>query len=263
MHPMTKWLQTNKIISKEGQTIWYSIAGSKQWVPSVTSILSVIDKGEYFQKWLANQGSWENACKVRDKAANRGTIVHEISEDLLNGEELTLDAGPEIIKRVMCLEQWYDDYQPEIIMQEIMLAFPGVRFAGRFDFIAKINNKNVLIDIKTGGHYKSHDLQASCYKILWDTIMEQCGYGKEYYIDELRGLYLGDKWIKGHNPQYKELKFLGKEVEGAVNLWFWMNSDGRGNAPRPYVKKKLPSSFKLTTKERKIKEVMDEPEQYL
>ena len=93
--------------------------------------------------------------------------------------------------------------------------------------------------------------------------MEQCGYGKEYYIDELRGLYLGDKWIKGPNPQYKELKFLGKEVEGAANLWFWMHSDGKGNPPRPRIKKKLPSSFRLTTKEKKIKEVIDEPEQYL
>ena len=74
MHPITRWLKKNKIVSKEGTTRWYSIAGSKQWVPSVTSILSAAGKGEYFDKWLANQGSWENACKVRDKAAERGTI---------------------------------------------------------------------------------------------------------------------------------------------------------------------------------------------
>ena len=102
MHPITKWKKTNKIITKEGDTRWYSVAKSNTWVPSVTSILSIADKGKYFHKWLANQGSWENACKVRDTAAERGTIVHEISEDLLNGEELDLDAGPEIIKRVMC-----------------------------------------------------------------------------------------------------------------------------------------------------------------
>ena len=126
MHPVTKFLQTNQVISKEGNTRWYSVAGNKQWVPSVTSILSAAGKGKYFDKWLANQGSWDNACKVRDEAAERGTIVHEISEDLLNGEEVILDAGPEIVKRIMCLEQWYDDYQPEVIMQEIMLAFPGV-----------------------------------------------------------------------------------------------------------------------------------------
>ena len=256
MHPITKWLETNKIISKEGQTRWYSVAGSKQWVPSVTSILSVIDKGEYFQKWLANQGSWENACKVRDKAANRGTLVHEISEDLLNGEELTLDAGPEIIKRVMCLEQWYDDYQPEIIMQEIMLAFPGIRFAGRFDILARIDNKNVLIDIKTGNYYKSHDLQASMYKILWDTIIEHTGGSNEYMIDEMYGLYLNDKWKKKPNPTFKQLKFLPNVIESTVNLWYWMNSDYRGNEPRPKESLRLPSNFKLGIQENDLERLL-------
>ena len=54
MHPVTKFLQTNRIVNKEGKTRWYSIAGSKQWVPSVTSILSAAGKGEYFDKWFLN-----------------------------------------------------------------------------------------------------------------------------------------------------------------------------------------------------------------
>ena len=124
MHPITKWLTTNRVVSKEGKTRWYSVAGNKEWVPSVTSILSAAGKGEFFDKWLANQGGWEKACEVRDKAAERGTIVHEISEDLLNGEEVILDAGPEIVKRIMCLEQWYNDYKPEIIsLDQLFLIF--------------------------------------------------------------------------------------------------------------------------------------------
>ena len=256
MHPVIKYLNENKVISKEGATRWYSIAGSKQWVPSVTSILSVADKGEYFHKWLANQGSWENACKVRDKAAQRGTIVHEISEDLLNGEEIILDAGPEIIKRIMCLESWYYEYSPEIIAQEVMLAFPGVRFAGRFDILARIDNKNVLIDIKTGNYYKSHDLQASMYKILWDTIVEDTGAGSEFMVDEMYGLYLNDKWKKKPNPTFKKLKFLPNVVESAVNLWHWMNSDYRGNDPRPKESLKLPSNFKLGIKDDELEKLL-------
>ena len=256
MHPVIKYLNENKVISKEGATRWYSIAGSKQWVPSVTSILSVADKGEYFHKWLANQGSWENACKVRDKAAQRGTIVHEISEDLLNGEEIILDAGPEIIKRIMCLESWYYEYSPEIIAQEVMLAFPGVRFAGRFDILARIDGKNVLIDIKTGNYYKSHDLQASMYKILWDTIVEDTGAGSEFMVDEMYGLYLNDKWKKKPNPTFKKLKFLPNVVESAVNLWHWMNSDYRGNDPRPKESLKLPSNFKLGIKDDELEKLL-------
>jgi len=256
MHPITKWLQTNQIVSKEGTTRWYSVAGSKQWVPSVTSILSVADKGEYFHKWLANQGGWENACKVRDEAAKRGTIVHEISEDLLNGEEVILDAGPEIVKRVMCLEQWYNDYEPEIIMQEVMLAFPGIRFAGRFDVLARIDNKNVLIDIKTGGYYKSHDLQATMYKILWDTIVEHTDAGNKFMIDEMYGLYLNDKWKKKPNPQFKQLKFLPNVVKGAVDLWHWMNSDYRGADPRPKESAKLPHNFKLGVSQDELEKLL-------
>ena len=256
MHPVIKYLNENKVISKEGATRWYSVAGSKQWVPSVTSILSVADKGEYFHKWLANQGSWENACKVRDKAAQRGTIVHEICEDLLNGEEIVLDAGPEIVKRIMCLESWYYEYSPEIIAQEVMLAFPGVRFAGRFDILARIDGKNVLIDIKTGNYYKSHDLQASMYKILWDTIVEDTGAGTEFMVDEMYGLYLNDKWKKKPNPTFKKLKFLPNVVESAVNLWHWMNSDYRGNEPRPKESLKLPSNFKLGIKDDELEKLL-------
>ena len=256
MHPITKWLQTNKIVAREGKTRWYSVLGSKNWVPSVTSILSAADKGEYFQKWLANQGSWENACKVRDTAAKRGTIVHEISEDLLNGEEIVLDAEADIIKRVMCLEQWYDDYQPEVIMQEVMLAFPGVRYAGRFDILARIDGKNVLIDIKTGGYYKSHDLQATMYKVLWDTIVEHTGAGKEYMIDEIYGLYLNDKWKKKPNPTFKQLKFLPNVVKGVVDLWYWLNSDYRGADPRPKESMKLPDNFKLGLKEEELENLL-------
>ena len=256
MNPVIKYLEKNKIISKEGDVRWYSIAGSRQWVPSVTSILSAADKGEFFHKWLANQGSWDNACKVRDKAAKRGTIVHEISEDLLNGEEIILDAGPEIVKRIMCLEEWYNNYQPEIIAQEIMLAFPGVRFAGRFDILARIDGKTVLIDIKTGGHYKTHDLQASMYKILWDTIAEDIGAGNEYMIDEMYGLYLNDKWKKKPNPTFKQLKFLPKVVEGVVNLWYWLNSDYRGADPRPKESMKLPNNFKLGVKQDELEKLL-------
>ena len=256
MHPITKWLQTNKIVCKEGKTRWYSVAGNNNWVPSVTSILSAAGKGEYFHKWLANQGSWDNACKVRDEAAKRGTYVHEISEDLLNGEEVILDAEPDIVKRVMCLERWYDDYEPKVIMQEVMLAFPGVRFAGRFDILARIDGKNVLIDIKTGGYYKSHDLQATMYKILWDTIVEHTDAGTEYMIDEMYGVYLNNKWKKKPNPTFKQLKFLPEVVEGTVNLWYWLNSDYRGNSPRPKESLQLPNNFKLGVKQDELENLL-------
>ena len=64
-------------------------------------------------------------------------------------------------------------------------------------------------------------------------------------IDEMYGLYLNDKWIKKPNPQFKQLKFIPSTVESVVNLWYWMNSDFRGNEPRPKEQMKLPTNFKL------------------
>ena len=137
-----------------------------------------------------------------------------------------------------------------------MLAFPGVRFAGRFDILARIDGKNVLIDIKTGNYYKSHDLQATMYKILWDTIAEHEGAGSEFMVDEMYGLYLNDRWVKKPNPQFKQLKFLPEVVKGAVDTWFWMNSDARGNEPRPKYNMKLPSLFKLGVTQDEIENLL-------
>ena len=111
MIKLKEWKNKNQIISMEGSTRWYSIKGTGDWVPSVTSILSVIDKGEHFLKWVANHASYDIACQVRDAAGKRGTIVHEIAEDLMKGEEVLMrDYGPEIVKRVMCFEKWWKDY---------------------------------------------------------------------------------------------------------------------------------------------------------
>ena len=40
-------------------------------MPSVTSILSVVDKGENFLKWVASHASYDIACQVRDAAASK------------------------------------------------------------------------------------------------------------------------------------------------------------------------------------------------
>ena len=104
MIKLQQWKEQNQIISMEGNTRWYSIKGSGDWVPSVTSILSVIDKGEHFLKWVASHANYDVACQVRDAAAERGTLVHDISEDLMKGEEVLVeDYGPEIVKELCVL----------------------------------------------------------------------------------------------------------------------------------------------------------------
>jgi len=250
MHPVIKWLEDKNTFSKEGSQRWYRVDGNGEWVPSVTTVLNVMDKGIYFHKWLANHLNYEHACQVRDEAAQRGTDVHLICETLLEGKEIVLEeCSNEILKRIMCFEEWWNSIGvEEIIASEVMLAYPGIQYAGRFDFIARIDGKNTLIDIKTGGYYNTHDLQASMYKILWDTICEELDLGPEYMIEDMYGLYLKDGWIKGPNPQYKKLKFRPKEVEAAITLWRYNNENAYGKVVPPKPKPVYKNTFKLEVK---------------
>ena len=243
-HPVVEWIQKQKLKSIEGESRWYN--NSSEYVPSVTTVLGVVDKGVHFQKWLANHLNYDHACAVRDTAAQRGTDVHNACEELMKGKEIDLIGyEDDVVKRVMCFEHWWKETQPTIVAVEEVLAFPGILYAGRFDFLANINGKNTLIDIKTGGHYKTHDLQASMYKILWDTICEHLGLGSEYWIDELYGLYLKDGWVKGPNPMYKKLQFRPTEVEAAVALWRYVNENAYGKVLKPKDKKEYKKIFKL------------------
>tara|TARA_R100000808_G_C2118623_1_gene130497 strand:+ start:362 stop:1153 length:792 start_codon:yes stop_codon:yes gene_type:complete len=247
MHPVIEWMNEQNSKSVEGNYRWYKINKDGEKVPSVTTVLNIIDKGEHFHKWLANHLNYDHACSVRDEAAQRGTDVHDIVETLINNEPVNLENyGKDIIKRIMSFEKWWEDTMPmDIVAVEEVLAYPGIFYAGRFDFIANIKGRNTLIDIKTGGHYKTHDLQATMYKILWDTICEHLGLDQEYMIHDLYGLYLKDSWIKAPNPQFKKLQFRPKEVEAAVTLWRYNNENAYGKVLPPKQKDTLRTKFKL------------------
>ena len=264
IHPVIDYLNKRNTISKEGEQRWYRTDNKGDWVPSVTTVLGVVSKGIYFDKWLANHLDYDHACAARDKAAARGTLVHEIAEQLMEGKEVNVENyGNEIVKRVMCFDTWWHDVKPEeIIASEVMLSHPEIRFAGRFDFIVKIEGKNVLVDIKTGMHYKTHDIQASMYKILWDKICDDLGLGEEYKIHSLAGLYLKDGWIKGPNPQYKVLKWCPDVVDSAVTMWRYINSNAYGKILPPKSKDRFKQTFKLEINNG-VQEVRDELDEIL
>ena len=247
MHPVVEWMNKQNSKSVEGNYRWYKINAEGEQVPSVTTVLNIMDKGEHFHKWLANHLNYDHACSVRDAAAQRGTDVHNIIESLMNDETVDLkDYGSDVVKRIMSFEKWWEEIgQIEIVAVEEILAFPGIQYAGRFDFIANIKGKNTLIDIKTGNHYKTHDLQATMYKVLWDTICEELGLSNEYMIHESYGLYLKDGWIKAPNPQFKKLQFRPKEVEAAVKLWRYNNENAYGKVLPPKPKSNLKTVFNL------------------
>ena len=71
------------------------------YYPSVTHVLSSYPKGKYFEDWLKKVGY--SAEWIVKKAAEEGTLVHEMIEDWLNGKEITFlhkDGNPKMPSHV-------------------------------------------------------------------------------------------------------------------------------------------------------------------
>tara|TARA_Y100000593_G_scaffold82070_1_gene153927 strand:+ start:11903 stop:12652 length:750 start_codon:yes stop_codon:yes gene_type:complete len=233
-----------EIIYHEGNERWCAPKGTKQWKPSVTTFLgATLNKGIGYDTWLGNALSYKDACKERDMAARRGTIVHDLCEKLIKEgnisipEELNKEFGEAISKRMMSFELWYRQHCPEIITTEYKLYHPSLPFSGTPDIVCKINDKMTLIDIKTGNPYPTHQLQLTCYKMLWDAVFP------EHPIQEMYGLYLKDSWISKVEPQYKKYKYAPEVVNNVHAVWEWIAGG------KPWPKSKYPVKLSFSIKE--------------
>ena len=220
---------------------WYKVAGSKHWIPSVTTMLgSVMNKGYGFEKWLGDMPSYKIACEERDLAGAIGTLVHKHCETLMSQRLFGLqledcEYGDKVWKRMMSFVEWFKEYKPNVITLEERLAHMDVPWAGTPDIVCVINGKLCLIDIKTGGAYPTHGLQLTCYKKLWDMIFP------EYPIEEMYGLYLKDSWRTKILPLMKSYDYAPEVADSVKHIWHWMN----GKSAQPKKKFPIKTSFKL------------------
>tara|TARA_R100000808_G_C2113491_1_gene126865 strand:+ start:48 stop:785 length:738 start_codon:yes stop_codon:yes gene_type:complete len=218
----------------ESGTRWYAPHGSYDWKPSVTTIIGdTLSKGKGFEMWLGNHPSYKIACEERDKAADRGTLVHELAENYMNGEVVESD-NEEICKHLMSFEKFWLDNEVQLIETELFMWHKDVPWAGTCDIIAKIGGKYCIIDIKTGNYYKSHEIQLNMYAELLSRIVEEP-------IDMIAGLYTKGKWIREPNYQLKKFKF-NLEIALSVNeIWKFL----MGGNPRPKAKVKVKTEFQI------------------
>lgn len=112
--------------------------------------------------------------KERDKAAVRGTAVHELAEKLITTGEITLGAGEENLRPY--IEHYADLLEAMNITPlyaEIMLGNRSQWYAGTTDLIADIDGQTWLLDLKTSNHiHGSYALQCAAYA------------NAEFYIDD-------------------------------------------------------------------------------
>ena len=231
------------------------------YFPSVTSILGVIDKGDGFHRWLGNSLSYDAAMDYGNQAAKIGTIVHALVMELLFGEKVDTKLGfidresnDEVIKiddrvnkRLMGFIQFIKDHKPNPLAVEMTLYNPAkdddgfiYPWAGQVDQVLQIGGKNWLIDVKTGKEYKTHALQLTAYRLLWDSMFPQ------YKIDEMACLYLPDGWKKTPTYKLKKYKYEPATWLNALDMWNWVNKDGRGNEMIPKFRKDYETEFEIT-----------------
>ena len=73
---------------------WYLSPKHKGvYYPSVTMVTSYLPKGKFFEKYLADQESYEESKRILQEAADRGTRAHIASEELDRGNTIAYETS--------------------------------------------------------------------------------------------------------------------------------------------------------------------------
>ena len=239
-----------------GRTYYNMGKEEKTYAYYATTILNVLDKGYGFKAWLKLNG--HKCDDIMNEAADKGTFIHICDSILASGEDLpsnikikntrtdeAQEITPVIAKNIEAFIRFYRENNPVIMGVETMLYDNELPFAGTVDYIMFLKDKKdpkkmnlAIVDLKTGKEYqKFHELQLTCYKILFDKI-----YGDKFgKIDELYCLYTRDTG----NYTLKKYKYCPEEWTSCVHLFYYMNSNARGKMPLIKDDIALPKYFTL------------------
>lgn len=114
----------------------------------------------------------------KDRAANRGTEVHRLAEDLIHGR--TVQAADEIAGHVEAYAKFLDEFQVTPVHVEFSIASHRYGYAGTGDLIADLQTTTgpvrALMDLKTNrsGIYGETALQMAAYRYA-DVLIEADG----------------------------------------------------------------------------------------
>ena len=187
---------------------------NSNYYPSITHVLSSYPKGKYFEDWLKKVG--HSADWIVKKAAEEGTLVHEMIEDWLNGEEIKFlydNGNPRMPSYVWSMflrfVDFWETYNPTLIEAEVHLFSDKIKVAGTCDLVCEIEidgkMERWIIDFKTSNHLQTtYDLQGAIYAQCY----EEC-YGKK--IDRVGVLWLKSK-SRGEDKSGKRLKGKNWEI---------------------------------------------------
>jgi len=178
-----------------------------EYYPSITYVLQCYPKGKHFEDWLKRVGY--SADYIAKKAAEEGTLVHQMAEDYLLGKELNFlnkwdkpQYDPKVWGMFLKFVEWWERYNPTLIETEVHLFSDELKVAGTCDLICEIDGELWVIDLKTSNQLQiSYDLQTAVY----GKCFEEC-YGKK--ADRY-----GILWLKSNKRKSSKNKMQGKGWE--------------------------------------------------
>lgn len=142
----------------------------KWWAAKVVAETAVENAGTVVQMMLSGerQGAIEFLKKSPDrftgKAADMGTEVHDLIEQLARGEKIGR-VHPDVKPYIDGWRAFNEEFEPEYLFVEETVWSDTYGYAGSFDAIVKINGETIMLDNKTtrSGVHEEVALQMAAY----------------------------------------------------------------------------------------------------
>ena len=143
-------------VSQDGVR-YYPIPGADKYYPSVTSITS-FKNAAFFAGWRKKVGE-DEANRITNRATQRGTAFHSITEDYIKGElnlDKYLENNPLSVRMFQSAKDTFNRID-NIHCLETFLYSHYLGLAGRVDCIAEFDGELAVIDFKTSTKEKKED----------------------------------------------------------------------------------------------------------
>ena len=143
--------------------------------PSITTVLGdQPEKKRAIAEWRNRVGA-EEANKVSQQAARRGTDLHNLMETYILGDEIdTKKIMPSTLARFRPVQKCLDENLQLVYASETPMYSDLLRIAGTADLICEWNGEVTVIDFKTARKMKTADMitdyfvQATAYSIMFE-----------------------------------------------------------------------------------------------
>ena len=193
---------------------FYPIPGADKYYPSVTSITS-FKNAAFFKNWRKKIGE-EEANRITNRATQRGTAFHSITEDYVKGE-LNLDSylanNPLSVRMFQSAKSTLDRID-NIHCLETFLYSHYLGLAGRVDCIGEFDGELAVIDFKTS------------------TKEKQENYIEHYFVQETAYAAM---FLERSGIEVKKIVTLIATEEGSVQVFQKYNLDDYLQLLKSYI----------------------------